>query len=97
MGGPTNFEKNGQGPAALAEGAGALFGHFFLVYHFFFSFPPSLEDGPMYTEILSQRDITPKRPTKKPVEVSVDKESVTLNIHFNNALLNFNNALLHKP
>ena len=45
-----------QGPTAHAVGAG---GHGFVVYHFFF-FSLSLGDGPIYTEILSQRAVKPK-------------------------------------
>ena len=50
----------GQGPAALAEGAGrGLFGHFFSHLSFLSSFSLSLGDGPIYTEILSQRAVKP--------------------------------------
>ena len=43
----------GQGPTALAEGAGGgCLDIFSLVYHFF-SFSLSLGEGPMKTEILS--------------------------------------------
>ena len=49
-----------QGPYALAIGEdGGLFGHFFLIYHFLFSFSLSLEDGPIYTEILPQKAVKP--------------------------------------
>ena len=37
-----------------------LFGHFFSRLSFLFSFSLSLGDGPIYTEILSQRAIKPK-------------------------------------
>ena len=44
----------------LAVGAGGgLFGHFFLS-SFLSSFSLSLEDGPIQTEILSQRAVKPK-------------------------------------
>ena len=50
----------GQGPTGLAVGAGGFFfGHFFF-YHFSFSFSLSLGDGPIQTEILSQRVVKPK-------------------------------------
>ena len=46
----------GQGPIALAVGAGrGLFGHFFSPLSFLYSFSLSLGDGPIQTEILSQR------------------------------------------
>ena len=44
----------GQGPIALAVGAGGgLFGHFFSHLSLLFSFSLSLGDDPIYTEILS--------------------------------------------
>ena len=47
----------GQGPIALAIGAGGgLFGHFFSHLSFLFSFSLSLGDGPIY----------PKQPTNQP-------------------------------
>ena len=43
---PTDLIRVGQGPTALAVGAGrGCFGHFTLVYHFSFSL--SLGDGPI--------------------------------------------------
>ena len=57
----------GQGPIALAVGAGGgLFDYFFL--SFLSSFSLSLGDGPIQTEILSQRAVKPKttnQPTNK--------------------------------
>ena len=51
----------GQGPIALAVGAdGGLFGHFFSHLSFLFSVSFSLGDGPIQTEILSQRAVKPK-------------------------------------
>ena len=45
-----------QWPIALAVGAGGgLFGHFFSYLSLLFSFSLSLGDGPILTEILSQR------------------------------------------
>ena len=56
----------GQGPTALAVGAGwGCLDIFSLVYHFSF-LSPSLEDGPIQTEILSQRAVKPK--TNKPTD-----------------------------
>ena len=47
-------------PTALAMGAGAgCLDIFTLVHHFSF-FSPSLGDGPISTEILSQRAVKPK-------------------------------------
>ena len=54
--------KVGQGPSALAVGAGGgLFGHFFSRLSFLFSFSLSLGDGPILTEILSQRAVKPQK------------------------------------
>ena len=48
----------GQGPTALAIGAGeGLFGHFFSRLSFLFSFSLSLGGGPILTETLSQRAV----------------------------------------
>ena len=53
---PTIWMIVGQGPIALAVGAlGGLFGHFYSPLFSFSSFSLSLGDGPIYTEILSQR------------------------------------------
>lgn len=60
LGRPTNLKIGGQGSVELSIGAGgACFGHFSLVYLFSF-LPPSLGDGPIYTEILCQRAVNPK-------------------------------------
>ena len=51
----------GQGSIALAVGAGGeLFGHFYSRLSFLFSSSLSLGDGPIQTEILSQRVVKPK-------------------------------------
>ena len=51
----------GHEPTVLAVGAGGgLFGHFFSHLSFLFSFSLSLGDGPIQTEILSQRTVKPK-------------------------------------
>ena len=58
---PTIWITVGQGPTALAVGAGwGLFGHFYSHLSFFSSFSLSLGDGPIQTEILSQRAVKPK-------------------------------------
>ena len=63
---PTIWVIVGQGPIALAVGAGGgLFGHFSLLYPFF-SFSLSLGDGPIQTEILSQRAVKPKTTNNQP-------------------------------
>ena len=51
----------GQGPTALAVGAGGgCLDIFFSCLSFLFSFSLSLGDGPIKTEILSQRAVKPK-------------------------------------
>ena len=57
---PTILIIVGQGPIALAEGAGGGgLGIFTLIYRFSF-FSLSLGDGSILTEILSQRAVKPK-------------------------------------
>ena len=57
---PTVLITVGQGPIALAEGAdGGGLDIFTLIYPFS-SFSLSLGDGPIWTEILSQRAVKPK-------------------------------------
>ena len=50
----------GQGPVALAVDAGVVVWTFFSRLSFLSSFSLSLEDGPIQTEILSQRAVKPK-------------------------------------
>ena len=51
----------GRRPTALAVGAGGgLFGHFFSHLSLLLAFSLSLGDGPIWTEILSQRAVKPK-------------------------------------
>ena len=59
---PTILITVGQGPTALAVGrcGWGLFGHFYSHLSFLFSFSSSLGDGPIKTEILSQRAVKPK-------------------------------------
>ena len=54
----------GQGPTALAVGAGGLVGHFCSNLSFLSLISHSLGDGPIYNEILSKRAIKPNQPTK---------------------------------
>ena len=57
---PTILFTVGQGPIALTVGAGGgCFGHFYSHRSFLFSFSLSLGDGPIETEILSQRAVKP--------------------------------------
>ena len=44
---PTILITVGQGPTALAVGAGGVFGHFYSHLSFLFSFSLSLGDGPI--------------------------------------------------
>ena len=58
---PTILNTVGQGPTALAVGAGGGCLDIFNSHRsFLFSFSLSLGDGPIYTEILSQRVVKPK-------------------------------------
>ena len=58
---PTVWIKVGQGPTALAGGAcGGCLDIFFSRLSFLFSYSLSLGDGPIQTEILSQRAVKPK-------------------------------------
>ena len=58
---PTTWITVGQGPTALAVGAGGgCLDIFTLIYPFLSSFSLSLGDGPIQTEILSQRAVKPK-------------------------------------
>ena len=66
---PTILITVGQGPIALAVGAGGGgLDIFTLIYHFSF-FSLSLGDGPIWTEILSQRAVKPKT-TNQPTNQS---------------------------
>ena len=62
---PTIWMIVGQGPTALTVGAGGgLFGHFYSHLYFLSSFSLPLGDGPIKTEILSQRVVKPKTTTQ---------------------------------
>ena len=57
---PTILITVGQGPIALAVGAGGGGLDIFTLICLFSSFSLSLGDGPMWTEILSRRAVKPK-------------------------------------
>ena len=57
---PTILITVGQGPIALAVSAGGGCLDIFTLVYPFFSFSLSLGDGPILTEILSQRAVKPK-------------------------------------
>ena len=57
---PASWIRVGQGPAALAVGAGGGCLDIFTLLYPFSPFSPSRGDGPIYTEILSQRAVKPK-------------------------------------
>ena len=57
---PTVWVIVGQGPIALAVGAGGFFLDIFSLLYPFFSFSLSLGDDPILTEILSQRADKPQ-------------------------------------
>ena len=57
---PTIWITVGQGPTALAVGAGGVFLDIFILTYPFSSFSLSLGDGPILTEIPSQRAVKPK-------------------------------------
>ena len=57
---PTIWTTVGQGPSALAVGAGAVVWTFYSHLSFLSSFAFSLGDGPIWTEIQSQRVVKPK-------------------------------------
>ena len=71
---PTIWITVGQGPTVLAVGAGGgLFRHFYSHPSILSSFSLSLGDGPILTEILSQRAVKPKttnQPTNVPCDVT---------------------------
>ena len=60
---PTIWITVGQGPIALAIGAGGGGLDIFSLIYPFSSFSLSLGDGPIKTEILSQRTVKPKKKT----------------------------------
>ena len=70
---PTNFDSSRARPTTLAVGAGGgCLDIFTLIYPFLSSL--SLGDGPIYTEILSQRAVKPK--TNQPTNPLTDSFSI---------------------
>ena len=65
---PTNLITVGQGPIALAVSAGGGGLDIFTLIYPFSSFSLSFGDGPIQTEILSQRAVKPKT-TNQPTNV----------------------------
>ena len=63
---PTILITVGQGPIALAVGAGGGGLDIFTLIYPFFPLSPSCGDGPIWTEILSQRAVKPKT-TNQPI------------------------------
>ena len=62
---PTIWITVGQGPIALAVGADGGCLDIFIPNYPFSSFSLSLGDGPIWTEILSQRAVKPKTTNQK--------------------------------
>ena len=79
LGRPTVWITVGQGPTALVVGAGGgCLDIFTLVCPFLSSLSLTLGDGPIYTEILSQRAINPKQPTNQSGNSGTVLSGVTL-------------------
>ena len=84
---PTVWIIVGQGPTALAGGAGGgCLDIFFSRLSFLFSYSLSLGDGPIKTEILSQRAVKPKS-TNQPTTTKEKKKKNAKQIH-NSLMLN---------
>ena len=71
---PTNLDHSRARAYCACSGCGwGLFGHFLSRLSFLFSFSLSLGDGPIETEILSQRAVKPKttnQPTNQTIKLS---------------------------
>ena len=65
----------GQGPIALAVGAGGGCLDIFSLISLFSFLSPSLGDGPIETEILSQRAVKPKT-TNQPTNYSRNRDTL---------------------
>ena len=77
---PTNMDYSRARAYCACSGCGwGLFGHFYSRLSFLFSFSLSLGDGPIQTEILSQRAVKPKT-TNQPNYFSVTLTLVTTTI-----------------
>ena len=68
---PTILITVGQGPIALAVGAGGGGLDIFTLIYPLSSFSLSLGDGPIWTEILSQRAVKPKTTNQKKLFISI--------------------------
>ena len=74
---PTIWMTVGQGLILLAVGAGGFFfRHFYSHLSFLSSFSLSLGDGPISTEILSQRAFKPKQATNQPANNIYEREKI---------------------
>ena len=83
---PTIWMIVGQGPIALAVGAGGGCLDIFTLIYPFSSFFLSLGDGPISTEILSQRAVKPQNNQPKKIEAKIKskiKQDFSANRHNN--------------
>ena len=78
---PTIWIIVGQGPIALAVDAGGVFGHFYSHLSFLSSFSISLGDGPIQTEILSQRAVKPEINQPKSIEAELIEVNLFIRCH----------------
>ena len=75
---PTNLDySRARAYCAYSRCEWGLFGYFFSHLSFLSSFSLSLGDGPMYTEILSQRAIKPKATNQPNTRMSSKQPSYT--------------------
>ena len=75
---PTNLdESRARAYCACSRCGWGLFGHFFSHLSFLYSFSLSLGDGPIKTEILSQRAVKPKT-TNQPTNLFLYSLSTTI-------------------
>ena len=66
---PANLDYSRARAYCSCSGCGwGLFGHFFSRLSFLFSFSLSLGDGPIWTEILSQRAVKPKQSINQSIQ-----------------------------
>ena len=78
---PANLDYSRARAYCACSGCGCgLFGHFFSRLSFLFSFSLSLGDGPIQTEILSQRAVKPKTTNQPSVHVSLFLTSICLGL-----------------
>ena len=62
----TNSDNSRPRAYCTCSRCGLWLGTFFSLVYLFSVLSPSVGDGPIYTEILSQRAVKPKQPTNKP-------------------------------